>query len=307
MLAISPFPHLPTFRLFTARHLLIVLRLSALPPPVGPMPLLIFLQNGAVWQEMSDAFAVAAPHFSVGMSSCLHGDAATCDRVGVGRTREAVNEYGVYHVSNLHQRKAPLLVAGVSHPLVLCRESLQNNVLVTLVVHRLSHFLEKSTKSVQNKKTSGSWPGPMFMSARFLWHALLASLARLLYFSFKASQATCPPPAPSCSFLPSNFLTTLLAESDVVRSRTLQRFWFACFHVCSTTSLRRVGIGRVYDGWALTLRASKTTFFYSKRQTRNLVLNSPKAFLLLPAKTGQCFINDWVLLDATFSMATARR
>ena len=40
-------------------------------------------------------------------------------------------------------------------------------------------------------------------------------------------------------------LATLLAEPDGVRSRTLQRSWFACFHVSRALSLRNLVLG--YD------------------------------------------------------------
>ena len=55
VLAVSPFPRLFAIHLFTARRQLVVLRLSVLPPLFGSMPLLLFLQDGAVWQKVSDA------------------------------------------------------------------------------------------------------------------------------------------------------------------------------------------------------------------------------------------------------------
>ena len=55
MLAASSFPHVFAFLLFAVRHLLIMSTLSALPPPIRPMPLLLCLQDGAAWQEISDA------------------------------------------------------------------------------------------------------------------------------------------------------------------------------------------------------------------------------------------------------------
>ena len=97
---------------------------------------------------MSDATAVVAPHVAVGVSDCLHVEAAVCHRLGVERTRKAADEHGMCHVPNVHQPKVPLLVADVLHPLVLFREILQINVLEALVVHRLSHFLEKVMTSV---------------------------------------------------------------------------------------------------------------------------------------------------------------
>ena len=48
VLAVYVFPRLFAVRLLAARRLLILLRLSALPPPIGTMPLLLCLQDGAV-------------------------------------------------------------------------------------------------------------------------------------------------------------------------------------------------------------------------------------------------------------------
>ena len=56
-----------------------------------------------------------------------------CDRLGVERARKDFDEHGVYHVPNFHQPKVHLLVAGASYPFLLCRESLQDDVLVALV------------------------------------------------------------------------------------------------------------------------------------------------------------------------------
>ena len=74
---------------------MIMLRLRALPPPTGPMPLLLCLQDSALWQEISDASAIVSPHASVDVSGYLHGDATACDLLGVGRARKYVEEYGV--------------------------------------------------------------------------------------------------------------------------------------------------------------------------------------------------------------------
>ena len=88
VLAVSPFPPLFAIRLFTVKSHLIVLRLSALPQPFGPMPLLLRLQDGVVWQKVSDAPAELAPHATVGVPGCLHGDTAACNRLGVGKVRK---------------------------------------------------------------------------------------------------------------------------------------------------------------------------------------------------------------------------
>ena len=85
------------------------------------------------------------------MSGCLHGDAAACSRLGVGRAQKAVDEHGIYDVPNVYRSKVPLLVASVSHPLILCTGSLQNNIVVTLVVHRLFHFPKKATAPIQDE------------------------------------------------------------------------------------------------------------------------------------------------------------
>ena len=60
----------------------------------------------------------------------------------------------MYHVPNVHQSKVLLLVASISHPLILCRESLQNDVLVALIVHRLSISSRKSRHPSRTKKKS---------------------------------------------------------------------------------------------------------------------------------------------------------
>ena len=75
------------------------------------MPLLFWLHDGALWQEVSDAHAVALLHVAVDVSGCLHGDAAACYRLGGGRALKDVDKHGVYHVSNIHQSNIPLLVA----------------------------------------------------------------------------------------------------------------------------------------------------------------------------------------------------
>ena len=114
--------------LFTARRLLIVLKVSVLPPTIGPMPLILCLQDDAHWQGVSEAPAVVSQHVAVSVSGCLHGDAAACDRLLVGRAQKSIDEHG----ANIHhQPKVLLFVAGASHPLVFCSEGLlQNDVLL---------------------------------------------------------------------------------------------------------------------------------------------------------------------------------
>ena len=100
---------------------------------------------------MSNAPAVVAPHVAVGLSGCLPDDATVCNQLGVGRARKAVDQHGVYHAPNVHQPNNPLLVAGTSHALVLCIESLQNDALEMLVVHPMFNFLEEVKASLQHE------------------------------------------------------------------------------------------------------------------------------------------------------------
>ena len=70
-----------------AGRLLIVLRVSVLPPTIGTMPLILRLQDDAHWQEVSEAPAVVSLYVAVSVSGCLHGNAAASDRLEVGRAR----------------------------------------------------------------------------------------------------------------------------------------------------------------------------------------------------------------------------
>lgn len=47
---------------------------------------------------MPDAFAGVALHVTVVVPGHLHDNTVACDRLGVGRTRQVVDIYGVYHV-----------------------------------------------------------------------------------------------------------------------------------------------------------------------------------------------------------------
>ena len=234
MLAVSPFPHLFAIHLSAARRLLIVLGLSALPPPIGPMPLLLCLQDGAVWREVSDAPAVAASHVAVGVSGCLHGDTAACDRLGAGRARKIVAVHGVCHMPNVHQLKVPFLLAGGLHPFLLYRENLQNDVFVTLVMHFLSHFLEKVTASVQDVKYVVEILAGLHLLVDQLLVARPSNLPGVTVVLIVQS-------LPSCMSVPCSIFRLLAFEMLDARS------WFACFYVCSA-ALASV---REDDGWAL--------------------------------------------------------
>lgn len=63
-----------------------------LPPLITLMLVLLCLQDGAVLYEVSDALAVVAPlHVAAVVPDRLHGVAAACDRLGVGRMRKFVD------------------------------------------------------------------------------------------------------------------------------------------------------------------------------------------------------------------------
>ena len=55
------------------------------------------------------------------------------DRGEVVRTRDAVDVKGTHHASDVCQVKIPSLLAGSTHPLVLGRKGLKNDVLVPLI------------------------------------------------------------------------------------------------------------------------------------------------------------------------------
>ena len=122
-----------------------------LTPRIGPTPVLL-LQDGAVLRDVSESFAVVAPHVNVGVPHHLHGNAAACDRLSVDRARKVVDVNSVYHVPNVVQPEVSPLVVGGSYPLVLGRKGLKNDVLEPLVVYCLSHFLEEVTAFAQNEK-----------------------------------------------------------------------------------------------------------------------------------------------------------
>ena len=142
----------------------------------------------------------------------------------------------MYHVPNVVQPKVPPLVAGGSYPLVLGRKGLENYVLVSLVVYSLSHLLEGVSAFVQNEEVVRFLAGLYLRVDEFLVArpAGLLSVSVVLLRQSLARQLSMPR---SSGRFHSKFLTVLLAEPDVVRTRTLQRSWFACSHLCSATDL----------------------------------------------------------------------
>ena len=159
----------------------------------------------------SESCSVVALRVTTGVPYHLHGNAAACGRISVDGARNFVGVHRVYHVPNAVQSKVPPLVDGSSHPLVLRRKGAETDVLVPLVVYCLSHFLGGFTALVL------VWP---------------------LYFSVNGFHVSCPCPAPPSGRFPLHFLTVVLAEPDVERSRTLQQSRLTCRHLCSTTALR---------------------------------------------------------------------
>lgn len=82
----------------------------------------------------------------------------------------------VYHVSDALPPKTPPLIAGGSYLLVLGSKGLKGVVLEPLVVPCLSYFFKGVTAFVQDEnKSSGSWPGSIFVLTSFSWHAFLAA------------------------------------------------------------------------------------------------------------------------------------
>ena len=121
-----------------------------LTPRIGPTPVFL-LQDGAVLRDVSESFAVVALHVTAGVPHHLHGNAAACDRLSVDRARKIVDVHSVYHVPNVFQHKVSPLVECGSYPLVLGRKSLENDVLVPLIVKCQPHFPEDVTAFVQNE------------------------------------------------------------------------------------------------------------------------------------------------------------
>ena len=217
--AISPFPRLFVVNFFAARRPLIVERSSAIPPPIGPMPLVLCIYQGAVWKRVSDDSGVAAPH----------DDIAVCDWVGVETTRRTVEKHGAYHVPNIPSPKSCFLYLASppsrtlqGEPAEWCPRS----------PRRIVCPISSRSSSVQNKnEVVGIVVGLHFHVNELLMARPSILLSLTVVLLARTSQLACASPAPFFTFLLSNLFTILLAESDVVRNRTLQRSWYACFHV----------------------------------------------------------------------------
>ena len=89
LISISPSPRFSWSCFCVARQVLVSLTL--LTPLIGPTPVLLLLQNGAILYDVSDSFAVVAHHIAAVVPHHLHGDAATCDRLRVERARKVVD------------------------------------------------------------------------------------------------------------------------------------------------------------------------------------------------------------------------
>lgn len=92
--------------------------------------------------------------------------------------------------------------------------------------------------------------------------------------------------------LPSSFLTTLAAALHVVRTRMLQRSWFASFHVGSATafSVAVLSILKIHDGWASpSFNHAEDDFAVKRRRDVNLALVLGEAFLAPAGK-------EWTVL-----------
>ena len=116
---------------------------------------IVFLSNAPVTSilcDVSDSFAVVALQVTAIVPHHLHGDAAACDRLRVERARR-LSTYIVCTMCRMSSSPKVLpLVAGGSCPLVLARNGLEDDILVPLVVCRLSHFFEEVTAFVQDGK-----------------------------------------------------------------------------------------------------------------------------------------------------------
>ena len=124
-----------------------------LPTPlIGPTPVLLPLQDGAILYDLSDSFSVVALHVTAVVPHHLHGDVAACDRLRVERARKVVDVHSVYHAPNVVQPKVQPLVTGGSYPLVLARKGLEDDVFVLLVIYYLSHLFKEVTAFVRDEK-----------------------------------------------------------------------------------------------------------------------------------------------------------
>ena len=165
-----------------------------LTPWIGPTPV-VLLQDGVVLRDVSVSFAVVALHVTdVWPTTCM---ALPRPVICVALTE--------------HERSSTYIVCTI------CRmSSSRKSRLSYLAVRTLSYsggrawrimssYLSWCTlcpicsrgsrHSSRTKKSSGSWPGSIFVLTSFSWHALLAYLVCPLYFSVRALHASCPCPA----------------------------------------------------------------------------------------------------------------
>lgn len=80
-------------------------------------------------------------------------------------------------MSDVIQSKAPLIVAGESHPFVLSKKNLNNNVVVPLIGNRLPHAFKKLAVFVQDGVEIVE-----ILTGSFSWHAHLDSCVTTILF-----------------------------------------------------------------------------------------------------------------------------
>lgn len=127
-----------------------------------------------------------------------------------------------------------LPVASESHPFVLGRKILKGSAFVLLVVNRLPHVLEKLARKI-SRQDPGRAPSLCWLASRGTpFKTIVCGCCT------SPSEPSAPPvrfqlrsPAPFFS----KFLITFLVALGVIKNRTLQKFWFACFQFRSTTTL----------------------------------------------------------------------
>lgn len=102
--------------------------------------LILFCFQNTVFHKMSDVLTVVALPVTAALPACLHDNAADCHGLVVEGTRQFVSVNGMYNGSDVVQSRVQLLVNGDSRPPLLDRRSLENNLFVPLIVHRLPDF-----------------------------------------------------------------------------------------------------------------------------------------------------------------------
>lgn len=93
-----------------------------------------------------------ALHATAVVPGRLYGDTTACDLVGFRKAQTVFDLPSVHQVPVDVQSQVLLIISNQPLPLVLGRKSLQSNVLVPLILSRLSHVLEKLAAFVQNEK-----------------------------------------------------------------------------------------------------------------------------------------------------------